>query len=443
MIKIAVTTLGCPKNVVDSEGALGLLRERRFEIAESVDEAEVLIINTCGFLKEAEQESKEIIDQAISLKESGRLKKIIVAGCLVQRWPERIFQQMPQVDAVVGINDFSALPEIIERLMAGDSRVKQVSSADGAYIEMPNRVRLTPPHYAYLKISEGCNHQCAFCVIPSIKGKLRSRDPENIVEEAERLIVDGVKELNVIAQDTTEYLKDRGAEDGLVELLEQICQIDGDFWVRVLYTHPAHWSEKLIKLFASEEKICNYVDMPIQHINDRILQAMNRSDRREDIEQLIHSIRREIPDVAIRTSIIVGYPEEGEQEFEEMLDFMRTMAFERLGAFIFSSEEGAKAAAMPEQVSRDVKEARFDAVMRLQQEISLENNRRMLGRTVKVLVDKKLEESDYSHVGRTQADAPEVDGLVYFNGKGLAPGRIVKAKITGYMEYDLVGEVAE
>jgi len=441
MTKVAVTTLGCPKNVVDSEGMLGLLKEKGFGIAEEIAEAEVLIINTCGFLKEAEEESEEVIAQAVSLKQSGGLKKIIVAGCLVQRWPNRIFERMPQVDAVVGVGDFPAVPKIIERLMAGDGRIKHVSSTDGAYIEMPDRIRLTPQHYAYLKISEGCNHRCAFCVIPLIKGKLRSRDPENVVAEAERLVADGVKELNIVAQDTTEYLKDRGVEDGLAQLLERICRIEGDFWVRVLYTYPAHWTEKLIKVFACEQKICKYIDMPIQHINDRMLQAMGREDRRENIERLIDSIRRKIPQAAVRTSVIVGYPGEGEREFEELEDFIRLTAFERLGAFIFSVEEGAVAATMPGQVPREIKEARFDAVMRLQQEISLKNNQQMLGRTLKVLVDEKLEQSDYSHIGRTQADAPEVDGAVYLSGKNLEAGRIVEAEITGYMEYDLAGKV--
>lgn len=441
MVKVAVTTLGCPKNVADSEAMLGALKEGNFEITEDAAGADVLVVNTCGFLKAAEEESGEIIDQAVMLKKSGGLKKIVVAGCLVQRWPDRIFERIPQVDAVVGVNDFFTMPEIIGRLMNDRKRVKRVSDIDEVYMETGARSQMTPPHYAYLKISEGCSHQCRFCVIPSIKGKLRSRDPETVVAEARRMVADGVKEINIVAQDTTEYLKDRGVKDGLAELLPQICRIGGDFRVRVLYTYPAHWSERLIKVFASEAKICKYVDMPIQHINSRILGGMGREDRREDIEELLIAIRGEIPEVVIRTSVIVGYPGESDEEFEELLEFMREVSFERLGAFIFSPEEGVAASAMPDQIGRELKEKRFDAVMRLQQEISLANNRKMLGRRLRVLVDQELEDSDYSHIGRSGADAPEVDGAVYLRGEGLAPGRFVDVRIGGYMEYDLVGDV--
>jgi ribosomal protein S12 methylthiotransferase len=443
MIKIAVTTLGCPKNLVDSEALLAILTKKRFEITDDVIDADVFIINTCGFLKEAEQEALDIVFQAVELKKTTRLKKIILAGCLAQRYGDRLFDRLEQVDAVVGVGDFFTIGEMIERLIDGKERIKRINPTDGPYHETEERILITPPHYAYLKISEGCNHKCSFCVIPQIKGRLRSRDPENVVRETKQLVASGVREIIVVAQDTTEYLRDKGVEDGLTDLLRSICSIEGDFWVRALYTYPAHWTDSLIKLFASEDKLCKYVDMPMQHVSDGVLTSMGREDRRAGIESLIDRMRNEIEDLAIRTSMIVGYPGESEQEFDELLGFMESGAFERLGAFIYSPEEGTRAAELPDQVPDDVKEERFDRLMLLQQEISLNNNRKLLEREVTVLIDEKLEEGDFSHSGRTQWDAPDVDGNVYLVGKGLVTGRFVKAAITGYMEYDLVGEVIE
>jgi len=443
MIKVALTTLGCPKNVVDSEALLGILRKKRFQITDDVTDADVFIINTCGFLKEAEAEALEIVDQAIELKKSTCLKKIILSGCLAQRFGDRLYDSLSQVDAIVGVSDFLSIGDFVERLLAGPGRLKQVAPLRGHYIETEERFLLTPAHYAYLKISEGCNHQCSFCVIPSIKGKLRSREPDNVVREAERLVKSGVREIIVIAQDTTEYLRDRGVEDGLSGLLRRICRIEGDFQIRVLYTYPAHWTDSLIKLFASEPKLCKYVDMPIQHVSDKVLKSMGREDRREDIDRLIEKMRNTIPNVAIRTSVIVGYPGETEQHFNELLGMMRSIKFERLGAFAFSPEEGTKAAELPEQVPDEIKEQRFDRLMQLQQKISLENNRKLLDRQLRVLVDEELAESDFTHVGRTEWDAPDVDGNVYLTGSKLAPGKFATVKITGYMEYDLVGKVRE
>ena len=443
MIKIAVTTLGCPKNVVDSEALLGILKKKRFEITDDVTEADVFIINSCGFLQESEVEALDIVSQAVALKKSTRLKKIILAGCLAQRYGERLFAGLEQVDAVVGVGDFFAIGELIERLIEGKERLKRISPTDGLYHETEERMQITPAHFAYLKISEGCNHKCSFCVIPQIKGRLRSRDPEHVVREAGQLVAAGVREIIVVAQDTTEYLRDKGVADGLSALLRKICRIEGDFWVRTLYTYPAHWTDSLIKLFASETKLCKYVDMPMQHVSDRVLASMGREDRRADIENLIGRMRNEIDELAIRTSMIVGYPGETEREFDELLGFMQSGAFERLGAFIYSPEAGTTAAELPDQVPDELKQERFDRLMRLQQQISLDNNRKLLEREITVLVDEKLDQSDFSHIGRTQWDAPDVDGNVYLVGKELVEGGFVKAAITGYMEYDLVGEVIE
>ncbi len=439
MIKVGLTSLGCAKNLVDSEVMLGLLKEKQIGICDKAEEADVLIVNTCGFIREAQEESIEIILQLAHLKRLGKLKKLIVTGCLVQQFKDEIAAQIPEVDAFLGVNDFPRIAEVMQEVLA-DRKISSVSSRQYIYDHKTPRVQLTPSHYAYIKISEGCSHQCSFCMIPAIKGKLISRDEDSIVSEARGMIARGVKELILIAQDTTEYGRDRGIQNGLASLLRRMCRIEGDFWIRVLYTYPSHWTDELIELFASEPKICKYVDIPIQHIDDEILQSMRRGETRADIESLINKLRSTIPDLFIRSAVIVGYPGESEEQFLTLLEFIKKVKFERLGAFTFSAEKGTEAERMKEQTSEEVKIERFDAVMEAQRKVALENNRKLLGKRMRIIADERCEEAQYDWVGRTYGDAPEVDGVVYLNSETVKPGDFVDVEIVDSCGYDLVGK---
>ncbi len=444
MTNIAITTLGCAKNLVDSELILGILKKSGANIADDMNEAEVVIVNTCGFIADAQQESIETILQVAHLKSIGRFKKIIVAGCLVQIFGNELRSQIPQVDAWVGVNDFPAIATIIDEVMSGH-RVFEISSHEYIYDHKVPRMLLTPPHFAYVKIAEGCDHLCSFCIIPLIKGKLRSRPEESIVGETQALVGTGVKELILIAQDTTEYGKDLGQPRALAELLKKLCAIKGDFWVRVLYTYPSHWTNELIDIFAGEDKICKYVDVPIQHINNSLLKSMQRGESREVIEELLMKIRTRIPDVFLRTSVIVGYPGETEEQFDELCDFLKNIRFERLGAFTYSREKGSAAAEMEGQLPDEIINERYDRIMRLQQEISFENNSKLVKKRLKCIVDDitKDEDAHRKIVGRTYGDSPEIDGLIYLDGNNLCPGDFVIAEVTDCGKYDLVGRVVE
>jgi len=437
MTRIALTSLGCARNLVDSEVMLGRLASDSVTICDEMDDVDVMIINTCGFIREAVEESIDAILQFCGLKKDGRLKKVIAVGCLVQRYGEELVRELPEVDGFVGVNDQATIERVVKEVLAG-KRVVELSGQARIDDRNGHGVALTPAHFRYVKICDGCNHRCSFCAIPGIKGKLRSRSRHSILSEARGLIEEGAKEIVLIGQDTAEFGHDRGEPNSLPKLLRDICAIDGDFWVRLLYSCPTHFTEELLEVISAEDKICRYVDLPVQHIDAGILKAMGRHETPEEILRLIRRIRQVVPEVSIRTSLILGFPGEGEREFQRLLDFMRDTKFERLGAFEFSPEEGTIAASMPGQVPEEVKDERFDRVMRLQQEISIENNRKLLGKKQRIIVDEWSEHPDYRCVGRSEGDAPEVDGCVFVKGRTARPGEFLTVEFTGCLEYDMI-----
>jgi ribosomal protein S12 methylthiotransferase len=437
MTKVALTSLGCARNLVDSEIILGSLVRENMILCEEVNEADIVIINTCGFIQESVEESIDTILQICGLKASGPVKKVVAVGCLVQRYREELVKELPEVDAFVGVHDLGSIGRVVRELLEG-KRVTELSGRSHILEDGP-RLALTPKHFRYVKICDGCGHACTFCAIPGIKGKLRSRSPASILAEVRGLIEEGAKEIVLIGQDTAEFGLDQGRPDALPELLREICSIDGDFWVRLLYSCPTHFSDALLEVMSTERKICRYVDLPLQHIDAEMLKAMGRQETPEEIDRLIHKIRRDIPGVTLRTSFIVGFPGEGEQEFQRLLDFIRDTKFERLGAFEFSPEEGTKAATMPGRLPEEVKHERFDRVMRLQQQISRDNNARLIGKKQSVIVDEWSEQPEYRCVGRTEGDAPEVDGNVYIQGQTARPGEFISVEFTGCLEYDMIG----
>lgn len=442
MRKIYLLSLGCPRNLIDSEVLQGLLENKGFILVEEAEGADVAIVNTCGFIQDAKAESIDSILQLAGLKKEGKLSKIIITGCLSQRYPKEIAEEIGEIDGIFGTADFTRIPELIETLYAG-KKVREVSRRpDFLYNELFGRKLLTPAHSVYVKIQEGCSNRCSYCVIPDLKGPHRSRTIASVTEEVKRLEAGkSLRELLVIGQDTTSFGIERDTRGELPELLRKLSPIMGDGWVRLLYTHPLRFSDELIDTIAGTPNICKYVDLPIQHINDRILKEMNRKTTKADIIDLIDRIRRRISGVVIRTSVIVGFPGETDKEFRELMDFLEDIKFERLGAFVYSREEGTKAAGFEGQVKEPVKRARIDELMRLQQKISAENNLKHLGIVRKTLIDEK-DENEGTFIGRTEMDAPEVDGVVYVKGKGLQAGEFAEVKITGSMEYDLTGESA-
>ena len=411
--KIGIISLGCPRNLVDSQNLLGNLQDKGYVIAD-IHKADVGLVNTRSFIEDAKKESIDAILDLIELKKKGRLKKIIVAGCLPQRYKEELLAHLKEIDAFMG------------RFSLGSADEKSYS--------------LTPGHFAYLKISEGCNHACSFCVIPKIKGRLQSRTMESILQEAKRMDQEGKSEINLIGQDISHYGLDIYKRLRLSSLLNSISSsLVCVRWLRLLYLHPHHLTDDLISLIATEERICKYVDLPLQHINSRILKAMNRGADKKKITRLLSNLRQKIPSVAIRTSLIVGFPGETEKEFKELLSFVKEARFERLGVFRYSREEGTPAFDYPRQVPEKIKQERLDIIMQTQAEISGELNERFLGREVEALIDEK--ESDGVYLGRLSIDAPEIDGQVYVKAaKQLRPGEFVKVRIKAACEYDLAGE---
>ena len=435
-----VSTLGCPRNLVDSEVMMGALSSQGHEIVRCPEEAEVIICNTCAFIEEASQESVDHILELAACKE-GRCRLLLVSGCLSQRYGHRLLEELPEVDGVVGTGEFHEIAELLERVLKGE-RICVVGGPTYLYNHLTPRLFSTPAHYAYLKIAEGCDKLCSYCVIPGLRGDYRSRDFNSIVEEARSLAQKGVKELIVIAQDTTSYGIDLYGRPRTAELLGAISEIDGIRWIRLLYTHPQSYTDELIGTIAREEKVCNYLDLPIQHISDSILRAMNRNLTRRKIEALIQRLRSSIPGLTLRTSLIVGFPGEGEEEFEELIQFLEETKFERLGVFRYSREEGTEAAELDGQVPEKVKSERYDRVMELGRQISYERNRSLVGRTLVMLIDGRLSEGDFQFRGRTSADAPEIDCSVLLKGENINIGDFVEAKIVNSDDYDLFGEVA-
>ena len=445
--KIGMISLGCAKNLVDAEIMLGSVLNRGMEITSSADEADVLVVNTCAFIDSAKEESIEAVlsaHQARGLnKRTGQ--KLIVSGCMSQRFARELRQEMPEVDAFIGLDEVKDLGTIVEKVMANENIDLAFAETRPTYIpdyDTP-RFRLTPPHSAYIKIAEGCNHPCTFCVIPQMRGKHRSRTIESVLAEIRRLVAEGVREFNLISQDTTYYGMDLWSEKAgprqpvdssrgptLVELLREIEKIDGEFWVRLLYTHPAHWSDELIETIAACRKVARYIDIPLQHIHESMLQRMRRETSREHIERLIEKLRAGIPELAIRTTFIVGFPGETDREFDSLLKFIERARFERLGIFKYSREQGSRAARMPGQIPTKDKNARYRTAMSIQQKIAHEMARAKIGRELRLLVDQPL-------IARTEADAPEVDTRVILS-KQAPVGQFVTRRITGTRGYDLL-----
>ncbi len=441
MKKIALTSLGCSKNLVDSEQMLGLLEDAGYEIVENEEDADIIVVNTCTFIESAQTESIECILELAKCKEAGTCQFLVVTGCLAQRYQEQIIQEIPEVDAVIGTYEYPKIVEILDGLTKPSEKI--FCEETMVLCENLPRVRTTPPYTGYLKIAEGCDNRCTYCVIPTIRGKYRSRTIEDILKEAETMVKDGVRELIVIAQDTTRYGMDLYGEYRLPELLKSLCAIADVKWVRVHYCYPELVTDELIQVFKEEEKLCNYFDIPIQHCNDRILKRMGRRTNKAEITTLLQKIRKELPDAVLRTSLIVGFPGETEEEFLELKDFIEEMKFERLGIFAYSREEDTPAYRLDNQIEEEEKLRRQENLMLIQSEISQRYNDEKIGQTVQVLVEGK-DEIIKSYYGRTYGDSIEIDGKVFFKAKAkLSDGEFISVKVEQALEYDLFGTAIE
>lgn len=438
--KIGMISLGCPKNQVDAEHMLALMDAEGWEIVDYVDGCDAIIVNTCGFIDDAKKEAIENILDMVELKKEGVISKIIVTGCLAQRYKDEIVKEIPEVDAVIGIGANGDIIKTVEEVMSGVDTIEKYPPQ----CELPlegQRILTTPQYWAYLKIGEGCSNRCTYCTIPSIRGNMRSRSMENVIDEAKQLAESGVKELILIAQDTTSYGLDLYGELKLPELLNELCKIDSIEWIRLLYCYPDRITDELIETMKNQEKVVNYIDLPLQHADDKILKAMNRRGDQALIRNVISKLREEIPDVVIRTTFIVGFPGEGEEEFETLAEFVNEIEFDRLGVFTFSPQEGTPAFDMEDQVDEDIKTRRGEVIIQDQYSIMEEKNNEKIGKTYRVVVEDYDGYSD-SYTGRTYMDAPEIDGLVKFTShKDLDIGDFVDVEIFDVEDYDLIGEV--
>lgn len=438
--KIGMISLGCPKNQVDAEHMLALMDAEGWEIVDYVDGCDAVIVNTCGFIDDAKKEAIENILDMVELKKEGVISKIIVTGCLAQRYKDEIVKEIPEVDAVIGIGANGDIIKTVEEVMLGVDTIENYPPQCDLPLE-GQRILTTPHYWAYLKIGEGCSNRCTYCTIPSIRGNMRSRSMENVIDEAKQLAESGVKELILIAQDTTSYGLDLYGELKLPELLNELCKIDSIEWIRLLYCYPDRITDELIETMKNQEKVVNYIDLPLQHADDKILKAMNRRGDQALIRNVISKLRTEIPDVVIRTTFIVGFPGEGEEEFETLAEFVNEIEFDRLGVFTFSPQKGTPAFDMEDQVDEDIKARRGEVIMQDQYSIMEEKNNEKIGKTYKVVVEDYDGYSD-SYTGRTYMDAPEIDGLVKFTShKDLDIGDFVDVEIFDVEDYDLIGEV--
>ncbi|MDE6845980.1 MAG: 30S ribosomal protein S12 methylthiotransferase RimO [Lachnospiraceae bacterium] len=440
--KILFVSLGCDKNLVDSEMMLGMLAQNGYEFTDDEREADIVVINTCCFINDAKEESINTILEMAELKKSGSIEMLIVAGCLAQRYREEIQTEIPEVDAILGT---MAIDEIVRTIdeVSGGNRMNHYKSLDEKPLTGVKRVVTTGGHYAYLKIAEGCDKHCTYCIIPKIRGGYRSVPMDDLVREAETLAGNGAKELILVAQETTLYGTDLYGHKALSELLRRLCQISGIYWIRILYCYPEEIDDELIRTIRDEKKICHYLDLPIQHASDKILQRMGRKTDKRQLEDIIGRLRHEIPDICLRTTLISGFPGETKEDHEELLDFIDRMEFDRLGVFAYSQEEDTPAAVMPNQIPEDVKEQRRAQLMELQQDIAFEAAESMTGRVVAAMIEGKVADEN-AYVARTYKDAPNVDGFLFVNtGRELMTGDFVKVKITGSYEYDLIGELED
>ena len=436
MVKIGMVSLGCPKNQVDAEIMLSLLQEGGYEITADENEAQAIIVNTCGFIADAKQEAIDNIIELGELKKNGSLKAIIVTGCMAQRYRDEILKELPEVDAVVGIGENKNICDIVSKALGG---CPYSPFSDRENLMMNGDRLLTSPSYtAYLRIADGCDNKCTYCAIPMIRGKFRSREMENIIAEAKNLAGNGAKEIILIAQDTTRYGEDLYGEYKLPQLLDELQKIDGIEWIRLMYCYEDRITDELIEVMAEEPKICKYIDIPIQHSSDDVLKAMLRRSTEDSIRNTIARLKARIPDIHIRTTLIVGFPGETDEDYEKLLEFVEEMRFARLGVFAYSQEENTVAGEMQDQIDEEIKEERLTGIMRAQLEISLESNKEKIGKTFKVLVEEHDE--DGSYIGRTEFDAPEIDNSVLFTShRQLNPGDFVDVLIEDAFDYDLVG----
>jgi ribosomal protein S12 methylthiotransferase len=439
-IKISFISLGCDKNLVDSEVMLGLLRDKGYKLINDEREADVIVVNTCGFIQDAKEESIETIIEMGQYKENGNCKALIVTGCLAQRYQEELIKEMPEIDAILGTANYDKVIEAVESVLK-DKKYIAFEDKDRIPDRYINRVISSVGYYAYLKIAEGCDNHCTYCIIPKIRGKIKSRTIESLVEETKYLAKKGVKELILVAQDTTKYGIDLYGEKKLPVLLKELCKIEGIEWIRLLYCYPEEITEELIKVMKEEEKILNYLDMPIQHANNDILKRMARKGTKEQIKDAIMKLRASIPDICLRTTLITGFPGETKEQFEDMKEFVEDIRFDRLGVFTYSPEEDTPAALFEDQIEQDVKEKRKDEIMVVQQSISKSINEELVGKVFSVIIEGYIPE-DKVYCGRSYRDAPDVDGIVFVTSPyELITGDIVKVKICSSNEYDLIGEV--
>lgn len=439
-MNILFISLGCDKNLVDSEVMLGLLDAKGYQMVDDETLADVIVVNTCCFIHDAKEESIQTILEMAQYKTKGRLKALIVTGCLAQRYQKEILEEIPEVDAVLGTTSYDRIVETVEEALAGNGHL-ELEDVDALPLVDVKRLVTTGGHYAYLKIAEGCDKHCTYCIIPKIRGNYRSIPMERLLKEAEELAEQGVKELILVAQETTLYGKDLYGEKSLSKLLRELCKINGIRWIRLLYCYPEEIDDALIQVMKEEKKICHYLDLPIQHANDTILKRMGRRTSKQQLEKIVKKLRQEIPDIALRTTLITGFPGETQEQHEELMEFVDEMEFDRLGVFTYSPEEDTPAAEMSDQISEEVKEERQAELMELQQDIVFDQAEDMIGQEVLVMIEGKVADEN-AYVGRTYKDAPNVDGLIFINtDEELMSGDFAKVKVTGALEYDLIGEL--
>lgn len=442
MKKVLFISLGCDKNLVDSEMMLGMLAESGYEFTDDERESDIVVINTCCFIGDAKEESINTILEMAELRKSGDIEMLIVAGCLAERYREEIQTEIPEVDAVLGT---TAIDEVVRTMNNASRGIKEncYKSLEEKPLTGVKRVVTTGGHYAYLKIAEGCDKHCTYCIIPKVRGNYRSVPMGYLVSEAQELAAQGVKELILVAQETTVYGTDLYGHKALPELLRELCKINGIYWIRILYCYPEEIDDELIQVMREEKKICRYLDLPVQHASDSILQRMGRKTDRMKLEAIIEKLRREIPDICLRTTLITGFPGESEAEHEELLSFVERMKFDRLGVFTYSQEEDTPAADMPEQIPEEIKQERQAQLMELQQEIAFEAAQEMVGRVVTAMIEGKVADEN-AYVARTYKDAPNVDGFLFINtSREMMTGDFVRVKVTASYEYDLIGELED
>ena len=439
-MNILFISLGCDKNLVDSEVMLGLLDKKGYQIVDSEEDADIIVVNTCCFIHDAKEESIQTILEMAEYKKEGKLKALIVTGCLAQRYQQEIIDEIPEVDAVLGTTSYDHIVEAVEEALAGNGHVV-LEDVDALPDVKEKRLVTTGGHYAYMKIAEGCDKHCTYCIIPKLRGNYRSVPMEKLLAEAKDLADQGVKELILVAQETTVYGKDLYGEKSLHKLLRELCKISKIQWIRILYCYPEEIYDELIQTIKEENKVCHYLDLPIQHASDAVLKRMGRRTSKAQLVEMIEKLRKEIPDISLRTTLITGFPGETQEQHEELKDFVDEMEFDRLGVFTYSPEEDTPAATMTEQIPEEVKEDRQAELMELQQEIAFDLAEDMVGREVLVMIEGKVADEN-AYVGRTYKDAPNVDGLIFINtDEELMSGDFARVCVTGALEYDLIGEL--